>query len=147
MRSRPQVTRTTQARYVRAPVFFVALPLLFILVQERTFADGYGAIPGVNSGKSEPTENASSASRGWAAMSGTTLKDTLEAWAMADGWTVVWDTETNYGLRASSTFNGTFVDAVKEIVDSIHVSNPELTVTVYTGNRVVHVQTLLNETR
>lgn len=80
-------------------------------------------------------------------MSGSTLKDTLEAWAMADGWTIVWDTETNYGLRASSTFNGTFVDAVKEIVDSIHVSNPELTVTVYTGNRVVHVQTLLNETR
>lgn len=87
------------------------------------------------------------AQRYWAALSGSTLRETMQAWAKTVGWTIVWDTDTNYRLRASASFSGSFVNAVTELVDSIHVNNPELTVTMYLGNRVVHVQTLLNETR
>lgn len=107
-------------------------------------ADGYSANEAF---EKSPSASPADQTRLWAAMSGSTLKDTLETWAQAAGWKVVWDTETNYGLRASATFAGTFVTAVTDIVDTIHLNNPELTVTMYTGNRVVHVQTLLNETR
>lgn len=97
---------------------------------------------------SQPASGAGGASgQRWAAMSGSTLKDTLETWSRTSGWTIVWDTEMNYQLRASATFAGSFQRSVTALVDSIHVNNPELTVTLYTGNRVVHVQTLLNETR
>lgn len=126
----------------------ISVIYLFLLsLQNPILADGYAEPSGLNRNQPVKSEAVSSVSRNWAALSGNTLKDTLEAWASTDGWTVVWDTDTNYKLRASATFRGTFIEAITKIVDSIHVSNPELTVTVYTGNRVVHVQTLLNETR
>jgi hypothetical protein len=85
--------------------------------------------------------------RGWAAMSGGDLKGTLDGWARAAGWTLVWDSPVNYRLRASAQFGGDFETAVAGLVDTIHRSNPEVMVTMYRGNRVVHVETTLVETR
>lgn len=85
--------------------------------------------------------------RGWAAMSGSDLKGTLDGWARAAGWTLVWDSPVNYRLRASAQFAGDFETAVSSLVDTIHRSNPEVLVTMYRGNRVVHVETTLVETR
>ena len=85
--------------------------------------------------------------RGWAAMSGSDLKGTLDGWARAAGWTLVWDSPVNYRLRASAQFGGDFETAVASLVDTIHRSNPEVLVTMYRGNRVVHVETTLVETR
>lgn len=86
-------------------------------------------------------------SRGWAAMSGSDLKGTLDGWCRAAGWTLVWDSPVNYRLRASAYFAGDFQAAVASLVDTIHRSNPEVLVTMYRGNRVVHVETTLVETR
>jgi type IV pili sensor histidine kinase/response regulator len=85
--------------------------------------------------------------RGWAAMSGSDLKGTLDGWSRAAGWTLVWDSQVNYRLRASAQFAGDFETAVASLVDTIHRSNPEVLVTLYRGNRVVHVETTLVETR
>jgi len=86
-------------------------------------------------------------SRGWAAMSGGDLKGTLDGWSRVAGWTLVWDSPVNYRLRASAQFAGDFETAVASLVDTIHRSNPEVLVTLYRGNRVVHVETTLVETR
>jgi hypothetical protein len=85
--------------------------------------------------------------RGWAAMSGSDLKATLDGWSRAAGWTLVWDSPVNYRLRASAQFAGDFETAVASLVDTIHRSSPEVLVTLYRGNRVVHVETTLVETR
>jgi type IV pili sensor histidine kinase/response regulator len=84
---------------------------------------------------------------GWAAMSGSDLKSTLDGWARAAGWTLVWDSPVNYRLRASAQFGGNFETAVASLVNTIHRSSPEVLVTLYRGNRVVHVQSTLVETR
>lgn len=80
----------------------------------------------------------------WAVLAGSTLKSTLEGWGrMADGeWSVIWDNPTDYRIRASATFYGSFEDSVGRLVDAIHQSNPELSVTLYRGNRVIHVDAL-----
>ena len=85
--------------------------------------------------------------RGWAALSGGDLKSTLDGWSRAAGWTLVWDSPVNYRLRASAQFGGDFETAVASLVNTIHRSSPEVLVTLYRGNRVVHVQTTLVETR
>jgi len=76
----------------------------------------------------------------WAVLSGGSLKGTVEGWARVSGWTVVWDNPVDYRIRASATFNGSFERAVAGLVDAIHQASPELTVTLYRGNRVIHVE-------
>ncbi len=80
----------------------------------------------------------------WAALAGSTLKSTLEGWARISEpeWSVIWDNPTDYRIRASATFYGSFEDTVGRLVDAIHQSNPELSVTLYRGNRVIHVDAL-----
>lgn len=76
----------------------------------------------------------------WAVLSGGSLKGTIEGWARVSGWTVVWDNPVDYRIRASATFQGGFEQAVAGLVDAIHQASPELTVTLYRGNRVLHVE-------
>lgn len=76
----------------------------------------------------------------WAVMEGGMLRSTLEAWADFAGWTVVWDSPVDFKFRASATFVGGFEESVGRLVDTIYMSNPELHVTLYMGNRVVHVE-------
>jgi hypothetical protein len=76
----------------------------------------------------------------WAVLSGGSLKGTIEGWARISGWTVVWDNPVDYRIRASATFHGGFEEAVARLVDAIHQGSPELTVTLYRGNRVLHVE-------
>jgi hypothetical protein len=76
----------------------------------------------------------------WGVMSGAGLKGTIEGWARVAGWTIVWDNPVDYRIRASATFHGGFEEAVARLVDAIHQGSPELTVTLYRGNRVLHVE-------
>lgn len=140
----PVGTRTDAARWRRS-LAGLAMAALLGACPVAVQADvDHGSLPRPQQG---PVAGTGQTGQHWAAMSGSTLKDTLETWSRSSGWTVVWDTEMNYRLRASATFSGNFQRVVTALVDSIHVNNPELTVTLYTGNRVIHVQTLLNETR
>ncbi len=77
---------------------------------------------------------------GWAVMSGASLKATLEGWTRAAGWTLIWDNAFDYRLRASAAFGGGFEEATGRLIDSIYQSNPEISVTLYRGNKVLHVQ-------
>jgi hypothetical protein len=76
----------------------------------------------------------------WGVMSGASLKGTIEGWARVSGWTIVWDNPVDYRIRASATFQGGFEEAVARLVDAIHQGSPELTVTLYRGNKVIHVE-------
>ena len=76
----------------------------------------------------------------WAVLEGSSLKTTLEGWASAAGWTLIWDNPVDYRLRASATFSGGFEEAVGRLVDSIYQHNPEINVHLYRGNRVLHVR-------
>jgi len=76
----------------------------------------------------------------WGVMSGSSLKGTIEGWARVSGWTIIWDNPVDYRIRASATFQGGFEEAVARLVDAIHQGSPELTVTLYRGNRVIHVE-------
>jgi len=82
----------------------------------------------------------------WAVLAGSSLRQTLEGWADAAGWDVVWDNPVDYKVRASATFTGDFLDSVGRLVDAVYQTNPELAVTLYRGNRVVHVYDLATAT-
>lgn len=84
---------------------------------------------------------------GWAVMSGSELRSTLEGWSRVAGWTLVWDSPIDYRLRASARFEGSFEEAIARFVDAVHQTNPELRVTLYRGNRVIHVESIPVETR
>lgn len=52
----------------------------------------------------------------WSAETGSTLRDTLEAWAKRARWTVRWEPQDlNYPIEAPLTFHGSFEDAVYEL--------------------------------
>lgn len=76
----------------------------------------------------------------FAVMANSSLRTTLEGWSRSSGWTLIWDQEGDYQIRASAVFPGDFEAAVIDLVDSIHLDNPELSVVLYRGNRVVHVE-------
>ena len=75
----------------------------------------------------------------WQVTQGMTLRSTLEAWARRQGWDVVWDHPSDFEIRAGVTFRGSFLDAVGRLSDAIHMHNPNLAVTIYRGNSVIHV--------
>lgn len=100
----------------------------------------FGAPSFAETAPSETAPVAVPASEVWAVLSGGSLKATIEGWARLSGWTVVWDNPVDYRIRASATFHGGFEEAVARLVDAIHQGSPELTVTLYRGNRVLHVE-------
>lgn len=90
--------------------------------------------------RDDPVEEPISRHEIWAVMSGASLKSTIEGWARSSGWTVIWDNPFDYRIRASTTFHGGFEEAVARLIDAIHQNSPEMTVTLYRGNRVIHVE-------
>jgi len=95
-------------------------------------------------------DEAATAPRGsglWPVPAGAYLRDTLADWSGSAGWTLIWDSPLDYRIRAGGRFAGRFEDAVTGLIDAIHRGNPELSVTLYRGNRVVHVETVPVETR
>lgn len=81
-----------------------------------------------------------SATNTWAVMAGSSLKGTLERWAEIAGWTLIWDHRSDFQLRASATFKGSFQVAVGSLIDGIYLSNPGFSATLYRGNQVLHIQ-------
>ncbi|RQA25336.1 pilus assembly protein PilL [Pseudomonas aeruginosa] len=63
-----------------------------------------------------PTEPSRQLAQSWSAETGSTLRDTLEAWAKRARWTVRWEPlDLNYPIEAPLTFHGSFEDAVSEL--------------------------------
>ncbi|HCF1123917.1 TPA: TcpQ domain-containing protein, partial [Pseudomonas aeruginosa] len=60
-----------------------------------------------------PAEPSRQLAQSWSAETGSTLRDTLEAWAKHARWTVRWEPQDlNYPIEAPLTFHGSFEDAV-----------------------------------
>lgn len=76
----------------------------------------------------------------WAVMADATLKETLEGWARSAGWSVVWDSAADYRIHASASFQGSFEQVSERLVSALHKAYPEISVTLYSGNKVVHVE-------
>ncbi|WP_353436395.1 TcpQ domain-containing protein [Pseudomonas aeruginosa] len=63
-----------------------------------------------------PAEPSRQLTQFWSAETGSTLRDTLEAWAKRARWTVRWEPlDLNYPIEAPLTFHGSFEDAVSEL--------------------------------
>lgn len=76
----------------------------------------------------------------WTAGSGMTFDSVLQSWAQRAGWTVLYNTNINYPIEATATFNGPFLKAVEDLTYSVH-SHPPPLVQPYTGNHVILVTT------
>jgi len=75
----------------------------------------------------------------WSVKAGSTLQTTLHAWAVREGWELVWDAPQDYRIRASARLGPDFQSAVKALADAVNQTSPDLTVTLYLGNQVIHV--------
>lgn len=76
----------------------------------------------------------------WAVIKGAYLKATLEGWCREAGWDLIWDSSSDYQLGASAAFHEDFESAVAHLIDSIYINNPEVTATLYRGNKVLHIE-------
>lgn len=76
----------------------------------------------------------------WAVIKGAYLKATLEGWCREAGWDLIWDSSSDYQLGASAAFHEDFEGAVTHLIDSIYINNPEITATLYRGNKVLHIE-------
>ena len=76
----------------------------------------------------------------WAVMAGTSLKLTLEGWCREAGWTLIWDSPSDYRLRASAIFPGSFELSASNLIDAVYLSHPEISATFHRGNKVLHVE-------
>ena len=63
-----------------------------------------------------------------------TLRGVLEAWAARAGWTLVWNAERDYGLSASASFGGNFLEAA-DLLLSGPATRRALDARAYTANR------------
>lgn len=76
----------------------------------------------------------------WAVIKGSYLKATLEGWCREAGWDLIWDSSSDYQMGASAAFEEDFESAVAHLIDSIYIKNPEVTATLYRGNKVLHIE-------
>jgi hypothetical protein len=72
---------------------------------------------------------------------GTTLRETLERWASASGWTVRWASDRAYPIKGRATFEGDFVQAAGDLVRSFRQLNPPPIARFYLRNRELRVVT------
>jgi hypothetical protein len=80
------------------------------------------------------------ADQSWTVRAETTLQTTLANWAAREGWDLVWDAKNDYRIRASADLGTDFLSAVRALSDAVNMTSPDLTVTLYLGNRVIHVR-------
>jgi len=67
----------------------------------------------------------------WVAKSGSTLKASVLAWGEKAGWDVVWNADYDYPIKASLTFEGSFLDAITTLFRSYEKAEKPFWVDVY----------------
>lgn len=73
------------------------------------------------------------------------LHDTLDKWASATGWKVVWNSDHDYPLVASASFSGDFQKASSDLVTALKDVRPQITADYYQGNKVVVISNKLSD--
>lgn len=77
----------------------------------------------------------------WLVKEGSTLEDTLMAWATRAGWTLVWNSGHSYPLEASAEIEGDFIGAVDRLIKALSRVDKPPKVEVFKGNKVLVVKT------
>ena len=54
----------------------------------------------------------------WVVRSGSTLRETLDSWAVKEGWSLIWKTSREYPIQASVIFTGRFVEVASALLRS-----------------------------
>lgn len=67
------------------------------------------------------------------------LREQLTDWAARAGYGLVWNAHNDYELRGSATFQGEFIDAVKQFFAALQANGLAMRVTIYQGNQVMEV--------
>lgn len=73
------------------------------------------------------------------------LHGTLNTWAEATGWKVVWNSQHDYLIEANATFNGDFVKASSDLITAMKDARPQITVDYYQGNKVIVISNKLSD--
>jgi hypothetical protein len=73
------------------------------------------------------------------------LHSTLNTWADATGWKVIWNSEHDYLIEANATFTGDFVKASSDLIKAMGDARPQITVDYYTGNKVIVISNKLSD--
>jgi len=86
------------------------------------------------------TEPASAMGETWDAAVGSTLKQSVEAWAQRAGWKVVWEaTDLDYPIEAALHFRGTFAEAIAQVFPLYDGARRSFVVDANTSQRIVAV--------
>ncbi len=76
----------------------------------------------------------------WRAMAGTTIRQTLAAWAKMANWQrPIWDLGDDVLITASAGFTGTFEEAVTALIRNVGRGGTSIAVTLYRENKVIHI--------
>jgi hypothetical protein len=73
------------------------------------------------------------------------LHSTLNTWADATGWKVIWNSEHDYLIEANATFAGDFVKASSDLIKAMGDARPQITVDYYQGNKVIVISNKLSD--
>ncbi|AXA68917.1 TcpQ domain-containing protein [Pseudomonas oryzihabitans] len=86
------------------------------------------------------TEPASAMTQTWDAPIGSTLRQSVEAWAKRAGWQVVWEPDDlDYPIEAALHFRGTFAEAVAQVFPLYDGARRSFIVDGNSSQRIVHV--------
>lgn len=67
------------------------------------------------------------------------LHDQLEAWTKRAGYQLVWKAAMDLEMESRATFQGTFVEVIRQLFQGLAHSGHALTVTLHQGNHVMEV--------
>lgn len=73
----------------------------------------------------------------WDLAQGESLREQLTAWTDDAGWTLVWRSPWDYPVAAPAHFEGSFVEAVTELMVQMNASGSTLGAKLMRGNRVL----------
>ncbi|APQ10989.1 pilus assembly protein PilL [Pseudomonas oryzihabitans] len=86
------------------------------------------------------SEPASAMSESWDAPVGSTLRQSVEAWAKRAGWQVIWDADDlDYPIEAALHFRGTFAEAIAQVFPLYDSARRSFIVDGNSSQRIVHV--------
>lgn len=68
-----------------------------------------------------------------------TVRRVLVKWAARAGWQLVWDASVDVPVTVSASINGDFKSAVKRLFLSLSAADVNLSVLMYSGNKVLRV--------
>ena len=83
---------------------------------------------------------------GWSVRTGDDLETVLKQWASRAGWNIVWKSDNAYHLAGSTTFTGSFLEALDHLMTAMQDARPAPIANIYTQNQTIVVTDGLGET-